>query len=154
MLYVEDKPLETLAVSSGVPIRKIQLAKDKGRVCKLLSKSKNVFGMVDEDPLSAQSTYLRQLPNVEKNHDIKLLRDSTRNNHLIIICPESERWIIATTKTSKLELKSYNLSEIPRNLHSEINQRLNNLQSLINDLIGEQNRRMLYLQSLLKPLTC
>jgi hypothetical protein len=148
-VYLECNPDETLAVSLGVTRKQIVHTDDKGRVCDNLSKRDNVIGMVDEDPFSAQPSYLKKLVQIKNEHGIKVLLDRKRQNKMVVICPRLEEWLIKTTHLAGLKMSDFALSENPRNLHSEINQRLGSLRKLLDKLKEVNSIRLEYLGHLL-----
>jgi hypothetical protein len=61
MIYIECRPDKILVEALSVPEEEIIHAGSKGNVCNRLSRIRNSKGLVDEDPESAQPTYIRRL---------------------------------------------------------------------------------------------
>src|SRR5258708_36736201 len=123
-VFLECLPDETLAASLGVAKKAIVHTDDKGRVCHNLAKNRGVIGMVDEDPLSAQPTYMKTLSEISYEDDIRVLLDKERQNKMVVVCPRFENWLIKTAKQTNVKMADFGLSENPHELHSVINQRL------------------------------
>ena len=120
MIYVECYPDKALVSSFGIPKRKIKHAYAKGNVCNRLEKSKSSKGLVDEDPLSAQPTYIKKLKLLSDEHEIKLLYDEKKQNHLIVLCPRLEEWILKAAKEAKVDVGNYGLPDDADELHKII----------------------------------
>ena len=82
MLLLECKPDETLAFALGHVRRECRHLNDKGRVCNWLKRSKNMIGMIDDDPGAAQPPYLHSLKVVSDQHGIRELHDTARGHRL------------------------------------------------------------------------
>ena len=148
-LLLECKPDETLAIALGVPHRSIIHSHGKGGVSKGLRKHSGVMALVDEDPGSAEPTSFGRFAEVSTTHDVRLRRNNTENNRLIVICPRLEPWLIKTAKEAKVKMDSFNLSEKLQDLDADINHRLPNLERLLIELLNLKSPRLLHLQSLL-----
>jgi len=118
MIYVECYADETLVKVFNIPRRKIVHAHCKGSVCNKLEKTKNSIGLVDEDPKSAQPSYMSRLIIKSSNCSIKLLFDKRTNNHLIILCPGLEKWILNAAIEAKIDTDKYELPNDPKRLHA------------------------------------
>ncbi|MBU6408839.1 MAG: hypothetical protein KGR98_00500 [Verrucomicrobia bacterium] len=149
-LFVECKPDETLAFALGVPRNDIEHANDIGRVCKQLSKRENTIGMVDEDPGSAKPPYFNSFKEQSREHGIRVLLDSQKNNRMIVLSPRLEEWLVQTTKSAGLRMTEHGFNgENGSRLHAEINHRLGSLQRLVEGLLAAQSPRLLRLKLLL-----
>jgi hypothetical protein len=148
-LYLECTPDELVARMLGVPRRCIDHTGDKGRVCHHLSRKENVIGLIDEDPGSAVPSYLKSLVVVSKQDDLRVLEDPQSGNRLIILCPRLEDWLVRTAQQGGLQMRDFGLSERPRDLHGEINHRLEGLRRLLESLLEAKSARLLRLRGLL-----
>jgi hypothetical protein len=134
MIYVECKPDVTLVKKLGVIEKKIFHAGGKSRVCKRLERNRNSKGLIDQDPLSNQPSYLDKLKAVYQQHKIKILHDTKRNNYVIVLCPKLEDWILEATKEAKVDIKRYNLPRNSNELHKTINTKIGRFEELIDNL--------------------
>jgi hypothetical protein len=148
-LYLECSADEVLAQVAGVPVRAIIHSHGKGKVSKSLAKNSGVTGMVDEDLGSAEPRTLSQYALVSDTHDLKLRIDKSRNNRLVVVCPDLEEWLVKTAKSASVKMADFSLSEDPRALHAEITTRLPNMQRLLRELLERKNPRLLHLKTLL-----
>ena len=139
MFYVECNTETTLLKTLGIPRRKIRHVHGKGNVCNLLKKQKNSIGIIDEDPGSAQPTYLKELKLIEEKDDLKCLTDKN-NNQIIVICPEIEDWIFKTSKEDRVDLKKYNLPDNLHNFRKEVELKLDRFELLLRELINKSQR--------------
>jgi hypothetical protein len=148
-LFLECKPDEVLALVAGVPPRAIIHSHGKGKVSKSLGKASGASGLVDEDLGTTEPVALRTFREVSNNHDLRLKVDQARDNRLVVVCPKLEDWVIKTARAANLKMADFSLSENPRELHADINQRLLNLERLLNELLAQQSPRLLHLKALL-----
>jgi len=133
-VYVECKPDFVLVNLLGVPKKSIIHAGNKSGVCRRLQKSNNSKGLVDEDPLSNQPPYIEKLDLIHNQHGIKIFQDSKNGNHLIVLCPRLEEWILQSAKEVNIDVKKYNLPTDGKKLHKIINMNLVKFKKLIRDL--------------------
>jgi hypothetical protein len=152
-LFVECKPDETLALALGVSKGDLIHAGNRAGVCAQVSRRNGTTGMVDEDPDTAPQRYMKSLDENPVEHEIRVLYDSQRQNRLVVICPRLEDWLVQAAKSSGLKMTDFGFeSDNGRQLHREINHRLENLDRLVNKLLSAQNSRILRLQSLIKSV--
>ncbi|MGC8976679.1 MAG: hypothetical protein ACP5OB_03545 [Candidatus Ratteibacteria bacterium] len=134
MIYVECKPDKVLIENLDVLEKeKIYHCGGKGRVVSNVLKGKKNYGLIDEDPLSPQP---RKLKNFEKKYEkygIKIMGDD-KENKLIILCPNLERWILKVVKENSIDIKKYGLPEEGEELHSIINTNINSFIKLLKEL--------------------
>jgi hypothetical protein len=150
-VFVECKPDETVVVALGVPKRFVTHFQGKDELCKALQQHRDITGVVDEDPLSAQPSYVRQLPSADSVLGIRVQFDRSRNNRLVMVCPRLEDWLITAAKDSDVALSDFGFSaKEPRALHDEINGRLGSLARLLSHLRSAGNTRIAQLESSLR----
>jgi hypothetical protein len=77
MVLVECKPDERLIRLLGVPRSRIRHEGSKGDLCNRLRREENHIAVIDEDPASAQPSYLRNARLIEENHGVRVLGGST-----------------------------------------------------------------------------
>lgn len=152
MIYVECKPDLLLVNRLGVPKRNIVHAGNISKVCKGLAKSTHAKGLVDEDPSGDRPRYLDTLRLLQNQHEITLLRDDKRANHVIVLCPRLEEWIIKATEEAGVNIGRYHLPNEGEKLHRVINFDLRKMERLISDL-KEESERINVLKSYLKEST-
>lgn len=142
MIFVECDP-DLLLVKSLTKGKDVVHTSGKPRVCNRLVKSTHCIGMVDEDPLSTQHPYINKL---EKSgvkeellaQDLKVLHDNRNNNHIILLCPRLEDWILKAVQATNIEMKKYHLSDKPGKLHDALTlaqeSNMENFRKLLADL--------------------
>jgi hypothetical protein len=149
-LFVECKPDETLAFALGIPRREVEHAGNRAGVCKQVSSKSDMTGMVDEDPETAPLPYMKTMVEKVMEHQLRVLFDAKRNNRLVVICPRLEDWLVQTAKSAGLKLTDFGFdSDNGRQLHGQINHRLENLDRLVKKLLLDKNARILLLQKLI-----
>jgi hypothetical protein len=149
-VFVECKPDETLVVTLGVARRSVTHYSGRDELFKALTQSQGVVGVVDEDPLSVQPTYLRNLGPSEMQDGLRCLADKSRNHRVVILCPRLDDWLVATTKGAGLDLRDFGFAAHDAySLHGEINERLSSLKKLLESLLNARNKRLTKLRSLL-----
>lgn len=137
MIYLECDPDKALISTLGIPSKDIKHANSKGNVCNHLAKNKNVKGLVDEDPLSSQPNYLKRLKLHSFEHSIRVLYDEKASNHLIVLCPVLEEWILKAAKEAGVEVGDYGLPNETRQLHQMINTRIDSFKKLLKVMLGK-----------------
>ena len=145
---MECEPDEVLVRSLGVPKKKIRHVHSKGNVCRRLLKNKNSVGVVDEDPESVQPRYIQKLELISQEYGIRLLRDRGAGNHIIVLSPTLEGWLIKAAQDAGLELSRYGLPSTPEELHKVVNFRIKNFEKLLHGL--RKSKRLLKLKALLE----
>jgi len=141
MIYLECDPDKALISLMGISNKEIKHAYGKGNVCKQLEKSRNVKGMVDEDPLSHQPNYMKRLTLLAYEHDVRMLYDKNANNHMIVLCPRLEEWILKAAKEAGVNIGTFGLSNDARELHQMINTKLDSFKRRLKGL--ERKSKML-----------
>lgn len=135
MIYVECKPDATLVrVLTNLPLREISHAGGKYKLCQLLEKQHDCKGLVDEDPLRVQPSYIKKLQSkIEElpQYKLKVINDESRTNRLIILCPNLEEWILKATKMVQVKITKFGLSDNPSELHKQINLNQRHFEKLI-----------------------
>lgn len=137
MIYVECKPDFALIQSiSRIPKKDIIHAGSKSEVCKQIQKQSNSKGLIDEDPLSHQPSYIWQLELDDNysNFKIKILNDTSKNNTLFVLSPKLEDWIIRASEVARIDIQQYGLPNTPKRLHEVINFNLDKFGRLLSDL--------------------
>lgn len=105
---------------------------------------------MDEDPFNTQPSYIEKLKFLSYEHDIKLLYDEKAQNHLIVLCPRLEDWVLKAAKEAKVSLDDYNLPNDPDNFHKVINIRIENFTRLIEDIKKKKSRMLKNLEDFIK----
>jgi len=137
MIYVECYP-DTVLVRTltGLGPREIGHEGGKSKVVNRVSKGSNTTGLVDEDPLQVQPPYLLRMETLrdEAGRGLRLLRDSARGNHIVVLCPRLEDWVVRAAREEGVNLDDYSLPGDARLLHRVINDHLRGFQRLVEDL--------------------
>ena len=153
MIFVECKPDLTLIKSlTKVTRREITHEfKGKGEICNRLRKQTNCKALLDEDPSSAQPSYIKEtgLEKEFSEHGLKLLRDAVNNNYLVILCPRLEEWILRAASEVAIDVGKYKLPNNAAKLHSEINISLDRFEKLL-EVLKDSSSRLKILKSLLE----
>lgn len=140
MIYVECYPDKILVNNLGIPSKEIKHLYGKGNICNKLERSRNSKGVVDEDPLSTQPSYISKLELLSDEHEIKLLYDENTQNYLIILCPRLEEWLLKAIHIAKVDINLYNLPEDADELHKTINTKPGKFEELIKILRKKSER--------------
>lgn len=142
MVYVECYADKALVNSLGIGEKKIVHAGGKSNVCKRLKRDTDSIGLVDEDPRSAQPSYIKstQLHQECTSLNIKLWLDRKRRNRIIMLCPRLEEWIIKAVKDAGQKMGDFGVSNNPYVLHSELGIKPEKLRGIINGIQGQSER--------------
>lgn len=152
-LFLECKPDEALARTLGCERKIITHCNDKGDVCKRLCKGREMKGLIDEDPMSAQPAYIRELQKKEHKRVYGVIHhiDHDRTHSIIVLCPQLEGWFLEAcrNRNGRLNVGDFNLPNNVDDLHKVINFRLKNFENAVRTLLDRQNPAILHLQNLL-----
>ena len=150
-IHLECKPDEVLVKALGFSRKAVRHHNDKGRVCNTLQKHLNEVGMIDEDPMAPQPTYLASLLVVagESKHNLRVLTDTARGHKVIIVCPRLEEWIIQVAVGQQVDMGQFGLPSKASTLHKLITSRLGQFSNLVSHLLDQQAEPILHLQRLL-----
>ncbi len=147
-IYVEckaDKALiHHLSVSS-----KIIHSGNRGEICKVLEKTENSIGIMDEDPNSPQPHYFKKLKHIQSKEGLKLYKDKERDNKVILICPRLEEWVLEIVKEEKININDFDLPTDPNQFHKRVNVNISKFQQLVNTL-KKENRKLQILINFIK----
>lgn len=116
---VEDAPHKSLLCSLGISRKCILVMGAKGNVIKKLKDRPGDMGIVDEDPGSilTQSHDLANYQEIERGEGLQLLaRRGSRRQHLIVLCPIVENWLIDRAKTCGMDPRHYHLPSTAKEL--------------------------------------
>lgn len=153
MIYLECKADETLVRSLGTRRRDISHQRNKEQVLKMITRVTNCIALVDEDPNSSPPQLFGQLLRQEDSlaQGILLYLDRSRNNQVVVLCPNLEGWVIRSAQESRIrhDRPPYRLPDSAHSLHSVINDRLPTLRHLLTALLAAQSPRILKLRQLL-----
>ncbi len=134
MIYVECDADKALVNAMDIPRKEISCEGGKPNVCKRLEKSRDSKGLVDEDPTQLQPRYIEKLKMNSNEYDTKLLYEEKSQNHLIVLCPTLEDWILKAAKDAKVNVEDYSLPDDAYELHKIINIKLEKFVQLIEDI--------------------
>lgn len=105
----------------GVPAERLKRAHrfGKGNVCNALEKNRDCMGLVDEDPQAAQPGYINRLsPLTTANlQNVRIFSDNGRNNVVIVVSPDIERYIMRVAKIVKVDMTQYDVPNDLKKLH-------------------------------------
>ncbi len=144
MIYIECNPDLALVKSLiNVPRRGIvHEYKGKEEICKRLRKQDDSIGLIDEDPLSTQPSYVKEagLEGDHSEHDLKLLYHRASNNYLVVLCPRLEEWVLKAARETGIDVRKYDLPNDAARLHRYINIKLGKFENLLEDLRDSSSR--------------
>ena len=125
--------------------------KGKSGVSHRLSQQSNCKGLVDQDPGSAQPPYLRTIPLSDDlpEHGLKVYRDGSRGNTIVVLCPKLEDWVLDAAKAVGLDVRQLGLQNRPTSLHREINANLAKFERVLEALDATSSQRLDTLRRLL-----
>lgn len=149
-VYVECKADFSLIKSiMKIPKRKIYHAGCKSELCKKLEKQDDCIGLMDEDPLSVQPSYIKKMEVVSTlpQCDLTVLHESSKRNYIVILCPRLEDWIVRTAQEAGIRLEKYGFPRDPDEFHERVNSNLEKFEMLIENLTD--SRRMKTLKNVL-----
>lgn len=149
MIYIECDADEILVKCIGFTRSEIEHKRDKGRICNAFMKAKNLVGLADEDPQSNPPLYIKQLALLEDKDGIKHLYDKERNNHLFLLCPRLEDWIVDTANTANIEIDKFGLPRDKLEFWKIINLRKKNFTKLVEALKTSKSKRYSALKNFL-----
>jgi hypothetical protein len=150
MIYIECEPDKVLVKALGISRKEIKHVFSKGNVCNKLEKNINSKGLVDEDPLSAQPTYIGKLKLHSHEKNIKLLYDENAQNYLIMLCPTLEEWILKAVKESGMNIVNFGLPDDVEKLHRTINIKLGSFENLMEDIKKRRSSMLKTLEGFIK----
>jgi hypothetical protein len=122
----------------------------KSEICKRLEKQQNCMGLIDEDPLRIQPSYIEKMEVASdlSKYELKLLHDKRKNNYIVVLCPRLEEWIVKTAHIMNIDMIKCGLPDDADSLHQEINANLQKFIQLIEPL--KKGERLKTLKTLLK----
>ena len=150
MIFVECDPDEVLVKALGITRKNITHEADKPKVIKKVMKAESSKGMVDEDPLGDQPSYIGQFKQIASEHNIKVLRYDEASSYLIVLCPRLEEWVLSAAKEAGVDPVKYGLPSDSKELKKVINFRLENFRSLVRAIDDQRSNMMKKLKGLLK----
>ena len=119
MIIVECYLDEYLIRSLGFSKKQIRHKHGKGRVIKSIYKLQGKIGVIDEDPDSSQPNELKNYNEILQTENLKLLRRKTcKNQHLIVISPYLEDWILKRALHNQINLDDYGLESDAKSIHN------------------------------------
>lgn len=159
MFCAECKPDRLLiSLLIGESERQVVHQGNRPEVLRWLTRNHECTGMIDEDPDSYQSPYIRELAieNDEIALGIKLLVDRNRSNRVVVICPRLEDWILRAAARAGVDVtrRPYGLPSDGHQLNEIINYRLPGFRRLVEQLQLNQSDLLRKLQQFLlnKPI--
>jgi len=119
IFLVEDAPHKSLLCSLGISRKCILVMGAKGNVIKKLKDRPGDVGIVDEDPdsVQTQSHELANYQEIERGEGLQLrARRGSRGQHLIVLCPKVEDWLIDRAEMCGIDPKQYHLPDTAKEL--------------------------------------
>lgn len=147
-IALECYPDETLVKTLGYVRKQIYHQNSKGGVINFLKKNPGSVGIVDEDPGSANPSYMSEFEKVgESKFDLEFHRIEKENTNLIVIRPKLENWILKYARNANVT------STLPLDakiLHKVINRRIPQLEQLLTAMMTKKSPAMRYLKELIE----
>jgi len=145
MYLTECKPdTVLLQILTGTSRRNISHAGNKSEVLrKLAERFTNSKGVIDEDPWAHQPPLLSKFEEEEQDlttYEIRVFRQKSRNNLLIMLCPRLEDWILKAANEVNIRPEQFGLPKSPEELHRLINIRTDNFEKLIESIKDKSDR--------------
>ena len=154
-VLVECYPDETLVNVLGIPYDQIQHARGKGNIANALRNHYTAsVGLVDEDPKSTQPRYFSKMEPVKEFNEQGLIvkRDQQNSNHLVMLRPRLEEWIIKEAKNLEVKLEDFGLPSNGCELHKIINIRQDEFKELLKQLKNHKKGGIQKLREILHQL--
>ncbi len=109
--YVDTKVAEIITYAS----KKYNHQHGCGQIANLLKnrlKNNVALGIIDEDKNKGPiANYFLEFKEIKSENGLILQRHHTRDQYLILICPEIEEWLLNNANSVGVNLKSHNLPE-------------------------------------------
>lgn len=138
-IFVECKPDRLLArhLFADASTDIVHLGGKPG-VCKQLRRSREAIGLMDEDPLSNQPKYFRELERQvrDPSSGIEMLLDRERNNAAFLLCPRLEEWILEVAEKAGVGPGEHGLPGDGAELHKIINKNLDRFADFLEAVAG------------------
>ena len=95
------------------------------------------IGLVDEDPGSVIPPQMRQFNQINeyRYESYRVLYEPKRANHLFVLNPKLEGWILRACRLAKIDITRYGLPTSETHLHRLINVRTERFGRLLDDLM-------------------
>jgi hypothetical protein len=107
--YVDTKVAEIITYAS----KKYNHQHGCGQIANLLKnrlKNSVALGIIDEDKNKGPvANYFLEFEEIKSENGLILKRHHTREQYLILICPEIEEWLMSNANSVGVELTSHNL---------------------------------------------
>lgn len=106
--------------------------------------------MIDEDPGKSQPPLLSNFHEIEIStmYNIKLLYNHKSKNHLVVLRPRLEEWIIRASRIANLDIREFSLPNDADRLHSIINININKFKKFLDSLL-KNSEQLMFLRNLL-----
>jgi len=123
MIVVECYRDQTLAYRLHFVPEQVRHAHNKSRVLGTIEKLRKGVGLIDEDPGTGRSVYLKRYRERNVEGDIKLLVREDDNGKTVIrrviqISPRLEDWLYKIAARNGILPEKFDLPEEPKKLHS------------------------------------
>jgi len=123
MIIVECHKDKALVHRIGFPGHQVRHAYNKSGVLWRLEQDQKVIGIIDEDPFTGQSKYLKEYDERDAVGKIKLLIRRDDDGERIIrraiqISPRLEEWLYELAKRNRISPETFNLPDNPEELHN------------------------------------
>jgi hypothetical protein len=151
-IHYECRPEECLLTNLGFGKYLDRHHNGSGGICELLSREKNLFGWIDEDPTANHHPYYRSMYANSKSDKfgLRYCYDPQKNNKLIIVKPKLEDWLITISQKAGVNLNDFELSEDPDELHKIINFKISKFQEVLHTLIKLKSPALIHAIQILK----
>ena len=145
-VIVECKPDEILVKTLGLTRNEVIHQSNKGEVCNFLKKDIIPLAIIDEDPNSAQPSYLQDFTIIEERFEVKLLRHKKDKKTILILKPRLEEWILKRCRETAVKPETHFLPSNNKELKDVINYHLPKFENLLKNLLLKNDAGLNYLK--------
>jgi hypothetical protein len=153
MVYLECFADEMLIGFLGITKKQIDHHKGRTRIINSLKQGSSCVAVVDEDPQTPTPDYLKVCKVITNTHNIKHLQHTKNKQHIFVLQPRLEDWLIKAAKASKLKLTDFGLPDTYEKLHTVLHKDQRKYVDLLKALNEAKSPALDHLRQLLKTHT-
>lgn len=148
MIFVECNADRALVTALGWSRKRLQHAGDKGAVCNRLKKSPGSMGLIDEDPMSPQPTFVAESVELERAHGVIVREHRQSKTRLVVVSPRLEDWVFDAVRAAGETVESYGYPPDKGLFHSAVAVNQSGLVRIV-EALGNKSDRLLALRKYL-----
>jgi uncharacterized protein (DUF1778 family) len=150
MVYLECFADEILIRYLGITKKQIDHHKGRTRIVNSLKQSDTCLAVVDEDPQTPTPAYLKECKLIDTTHYIKHLKHTKNKQHIFVLQPRLEDWLIKAAKASKIKLTDFGLPDTYEKLHLVLHNEKVKYEAFLRALDKAQSPALNHFRKLLK----